>query len=96
MIAWSSNAKYNQPPESGSSFSTKTTKNPVIIHKYVGLGDDLFLTCHSLGMEKVNLHTTNFHEAAQTARSLIRKALSELNKDFEGLLSDEDDLIERH
>lgn len=96
MIQWKSNAKYNELHENGSSFTAKATRNQVTIHKYVGLGDSLFLSCNALNLNMIDLHTTDFHEAAQTARSLIRKALSDLNKDFEGILSDEEDSIERY
>jgi hypothetical protein len=96
VIPWKSNARFNEQPENGSSFTAKVTRNPVTIHKYVGLGDSLFLSCHALNLDMIDLHTTDFNEAAKTARSLIRKALSELNKDFEGFLEDEHDIIERY
>lgn len=93
MISWKSNAKYNKPPESGSSFTAYGTKNPVTIHKYIGLGDSLFLSCHALNLEAVNLHTTDFCEAARKSRELIRSVLISLNDDFIELLSDEENKI---
>lgn len=69
-MEWKSNCKFGQKPEEGSIF---TLKNPlgICIHKYVGCGDNLYLSCDRLGIDTENLHTEDFNEAVNKAKQII-------------------------
>ena len=49
------------------------------IHKYVGCGDELFFDCRELGINDVDLHTTDLEIAEEQAVKLMEQHLSELN-----------------
>lgn len=69
-MEWKSNARINQNLEEGSIF---TLKNPldICIHKYVGCGDNLYLSCHKLGIDTENLYTEDFNEAVKKAKQIV-------------------------
>ena len=56
-MEWVSNARYNQELNAGTIFDAKKTGRRVTIHKLHGFGDDWYLTCRDLGIERENLRT---------------------------------------
>lgn len=70
-MKFKSNAKYNEEPKTGSVFTLKYNSLGIVIHKYVGCGDALFLNCSALDIFNCNLGTEDL-----TKLSAKRKKLS--------------------
>ena len=62
-MKFKSNAKYNEEPKTGSVFTLKYNSLGIVIHKYVGCGDALFLNCSALDILNYDLGTEDFEEA---------------------------------
>lgn len=61
---WNKNKK-------GSIFELKNSELRVNIHKYVGCGDTLYLSCPPLNITSYNLNTEDFGEAVKAAQRII-------------------------
>lgn len=83
---WSSNAKYNQPAESGSVFTSSL--GDVTIHRIHGV-DGWYLSCAELRLDSRELHGETFDEAVQSARRIIRNRLDRLNNIYCSFLADD-------
>ena len=78
-MLWKSNAGYNEnAKKSGSVFELKDNKLGIRIHKYVGCGDELFLSCRCLGINMRNLGTEDFDKAVEVAKGIIYKKVNEI------------------
>ena len=76
---WKSNARYNEDAKkSGSVFELKDNKLGIRIHKYVGCGDELFLSCRCLGINMRDLGTEDFDKAVEVAKGIIYKEINEI------------------
>ena len=83
-----SNARYGQELNTGTIFDAKKTGRRVTIHKLHGFGNDWYLTCRDLGIEKENLRTEDFEQAIQNAKDIVRLKLFALNQLFKDFLED--------
>lgn len=79
-MKFKSNAKYNEEPKTGSIFALKENSLGIVIHKYVGCGDTLFLNCHALNIDDYDLGTESFNEAVKKAKEVIADKVDELRK----------------
>lgn len=88
MAEWKSNVRFNQPCEDGTIFTLKGQEG-ISIHKIVGLGDSLYLTCNDLNIVQFGLNTEDFDTAVENAKTIVRTRLETLQEKFNGFLSDE-------
>ena len=56
-MKFKNNAKYNEELKTGSVFALKSNSLGIVIHKYVGCGDALFLNCSALDIFNYDLET---------------------------------------
>lgn len=80
-MKFKSNAKYGEKPENGSIFELKDNSLRICIHKYVGCGDALFLSCHALNIDKHDLRTEDFNEAVSKAKEVISAEMKRLREE---------------
>lgn len=85
-MLWKSNAKIAQIPEDGSVFKFQG-KPDVAIHKYIGCGDALYLTCNEIGLDAVNLNTNDFDTAAFRAQMIIAERLNIIRSKYEEFIT---------
>ena len=77
-MKFKSNAKYNEEPETGSIFALKYNSLRIVIRKYVGYGDTLFLNCSVLGIYNYDLGTEDFDEAVNKAKEYVEQKTAQL------------------
>lgn len=53
----------------------------IVIHKYVGCGDTLFLNCSTLDINNYNLKTEDFEEAVRNAKEIIMREIKKIRED---------------
>ena len=70
-MEWKSNAWTGQEPETGTIFKLKNNPLGVCIHKYAGCGDNWYLSCNKLNIERQFLGTEDFNEAVEKAKQII-------------------------
>lgn len=70
-LKWKSNARYDEEVEKGSIFELKDNKLGILIHHYIGCGNNWYLSCKALGIRNKNLETENFGEAVVKAKVII-------------------------
>jgi len=75
----------------GDIYNLADNKLRVCIHKLVGLGDMLFLTCHPLNIDGIDLHTENFDEAVDMAKLLIQERVNAIYHEMQQFVYDETD-----
>ena len=81
-MLWKSNAGYNEDAKkSGSVFELKDNKLGIRIHKYIGCGDELFLSCRCLGINTRDLGTEDFDKAVEVAKDIIYKEVRKLSEE---------------
>jgi hypothetical protein len=86
-MLWKSNAKIAQKPEDGSVFKYQG-KPDITIHKYMGCGNALFLTCAELGIDKVDLRTEDFDTASYRAQMIIAERLNIIRSKYEDFITE--------
>ena len=78
-MLWKSNAGYNEDAKkSGTIFELKNNKLGIRVHKYVGCGDKLFLSCKCLGIDMADLGTEDFDKAVEVAKDIVYKEANEI------------------
>lgn len=80
-MKFKSNAKYDEEPKTGSIFTLKYNSLGIVIHKYVGCGDALFLNCSALDILSYNLGTEDFEEAVSKAKEVVMREVKKIRKD---------------
>ena len=80
-MKFKSNAKYNEEPKTGSIFALKYNSLGIVIHKYAGCGDALFLNCSALDICNYNLETEDFDEAVRKAKEVIMCKVKKIRED---------------
>lgn len=95
-MKFKSNAKYNEDPKSGSIFALKDNSLGIVIHKYVGCGDALFLNCSALDILKYNLRTEDFNEAVSKAKEIIMCKVKKIREDSYRFYADNNIEIDRY
>jgi hypothetical protein len=87
-MKFKSNAKYKEEPKTGSVFALKYNSLGIVIHKYVGCGDALFLNCSALDIFNYNLGTEDFEEAVSKAKEVIMSKVKKIRTDAYRFYSD--------
>lgn len=95
-MKFKSNAKYKEEPKTGSVFDLKYNSLGIVIHKYVGCGDALFLNCNTLGIYNYNLGTEDFEEAVSKAKEIIMSKVKKIREDAYKFYSDNNIEFDRH
>ena len=80
-MKFKSNAKYNEKPETGSIFALEYNSLKIVIHKYVGYGNVLFLNCSALDIYNHNLGTEDFEEAVSKAKEVVMREVKKIRED---------------
>ena len=87
-MKFKSNAKYNEDPKTGSIFALEYNSLKIVIHKYVGCGDALFLNSKALGIDNYDLETEDFDEAVRKAKEVIMCEVEKIREDSYRFCSD--------
>ena len=87
-MKFKSNAKYNEEPKTGSIFTLKYNSLGIVIHKYVGCGDALFLNSKALNIDSYDLGTEDFEEAVSKAKEVIMCEVKKIREDSYRFCSD--------
>lgn len=87
-MKFKSNAKYNEELKTGSVFALKSNSLGIVIHKYVGCGDALFLNCSALDIFNYDLETEDFGEAVSKAKEIIMREVKKIREDSYRFYSD--------
>ena len=95
-MKFKSNAKYNEEPNPGSVFALKYNSLVIVIHKYVGYGDTLFLNCSTLGVFNCNLGTEDFNEAVSKAKEVVMREVKKIREDSYRFYSDNNIEFDRY
>lgn len=93
---WKSNARYNQNPEEGNIFELKNNKLRISIHHYVGCGDAWFLTSPDLCISCYNLETTNFEEAVEFSKKIVKHKVNNLVEQMMNFCDCENNIVVRY
>ena len=87
-MEFKSNAKYGEDLKSGSIFALKYNSLGIVIHKYVGCGDALFLNCSAFDIFDHDLGTEDFNEAVSKAKEIIMCKVKKIREDAYKFYSD--------
>nr|DAE27902.1 MAG TPA: hypothetical protein [virus sp. ctDYl1] len=80
-MKFKSNAKYEEKLETGSIFTLKYNSLGIVIHKYVGCGDALFLNSKTLSIDNYDLGTEDFKEAVSKAKEVVMREVKKIRED---------------
>lgn len=95
-MKFKSNAKYNKELKTGSVFALKSNSLGIVIHKYVGCGDALFLNCSALDIFNYDLETEDFGEAVSKAKEIIMSKVKKIREDACKFYSDNNIEFDRY
>ena len=95
-MKFKSNAKYNEELKTGSVFALKNNSLGIVIHKYVGCGDALFLNCSALDIFNYDLETEDFGEAVSKAKEIIMSKVKKIREDAYKFYSDNNIEFDRY
>ena len=87
-MKFKSNANFNKEHKTGSIFTLKDNSLGIIIHKYVGCGDELFLNIKALSIYNYDLETEDFDEAVRKAKEVIMREVKKIREDAYKFYSD--------
>ena len=87
-MKFKSNAKYNEELKTGSIFTLKENSLGIVIHKYVGCGDALFLNSNTLDIDNYDLGTEDFDEAVSRAKEVIMREVKKIRENAYKFYSD--------
>lgn len=79
-MKFKSNAKYNQPVESGSIYDGKIGNLIISVH-HIYNRKEWYLSCHSLNISKRPLKSEDLMSAINEAKEVLEKAIENLQKD---------------
>ena len=95
-MKFKSNAKYNKELKTGSIFSLKSNSLGIVIHKYVGCGDSLFLSSSTLNIDNYDLETEDFDEAVSKAKEIIMSKVKKIRENAYRFYSDNNIEFDRY
>lgn len=95
-MKFKSNAKYNEELKTGSVFALKSNSLGIVIHKYVGCGDALFLNCSALDIFNYDLETEDFGEAVSKAKEVVMSKVKKIREDSYRFYSDNNIEFDRY
>jgi hypothetical protein len=91
-----SNAKFEEPVESGTIFRTQGHGIDICIHKICGCGDTWYLNCNELGIDNLQLKSENLFRCVDEAKEILKQKLELLNGRFNNFYEDNDVKMLRH
>lgn len=83
-----SNARYGEPPESGTIFELKDNGLRIKIHRIIHIDGTWFLSCAPLGFSQYDLHEDDFNNAVGKAKDIIGQEIRRLNDEYCKILDD--------
>lgn len=95
-MKFKSNAKYGEEPKTGSIFALNHNFLKIVIHKYVGYGDTLFLNCNTLDIYNYNLGTEDFEEAVSKTKEVVMREVKKIREDAYRFYSDNNIEFDRY
>lgn len=95
-MKFKSNAKYNEEPKTGSIFALKYNSLGIVIHKYIGCGDALFLNSKALSIDNYDLETEDFEEAVSKAKAVVMSEVKKIREDSCRFCSDNNIEFDRY
>lgn len=95
-MKFKSNAKYGEKPKTGSIFALQDNSLGIVIHKYVGCGDVLFLNSKALGIYNYDLETEDFNEAVSKAKEVVMCKVKKIREDSYRFYSDNNIEFDRY
>lgn len=88
-MLWKSNSRYGEDANLGSIFELKDNKLGIKIHKYIGCGDKLYLSCKVLRIDMMDLGTEDFDKAVKTAKDIVYKEVNKILEEARKFYFDE-------
>lgn len=95
-MKFKSNAKYKGEPKTGSIFTLQDNSLRIVIHKYVGCGDTLFLNCSTLGIYNYDLRTEDFEEAVSKVKEVVMREVKKIRENAYRFYSDNNIEFDRY
>lgn len=95
-MKFKSNAKHKEEPKTGSVFALQDNSLGIVIHKYVGCGDVLFLNSKALGIYNYDLGTEDFKEAVSKAQEVVMCKVKKIREDAYRFYSDNNIEFDRY
>ena len=87
-MKFKSNARWNEPKENGTIFDLKDNGLRISIHRVVHCEETWFLSCHALGVSRMNLYEPDFAEAVKKAKVVINHKIGELVQEYDKISGD--------
>lgn len=75
-----------------SIYDLKNNPLRICIHKYVGYGDNLYLTCHKLSIQDQDLFTEDVTEAVKKSQGIISEVLRDITLNAKAFILDDSDI----
>lgn len=75
-----------------SIYDLKNNPLGICIHKYVGCGDNLYLTCYKLNIWDRDLFTEDITEAVKKSQWIIRDVLRDISLNAMAFILDDSDV----
>ena len=95
-MKFKNNAKYNEELKTGSVFALKSNSLGIVIHKYVGCGDALFLNCSALDIFNYDIETEDLGEDVSKAKEIIMSKVKKIREDAYKFYSDNNIEFDRY
>lgn len=95
-MKFESNAKYGEDPKTGSIFALKYNSLGIVIHKYAGCGDALFLNSKALKIDNYDLETEDFDEAVSRTKEVVMREVKKIREDAYKFCSDSNIEFDRY
>ena len=73
-------------------FDLKDNALGICIHKYVGCGNNLYLTCHRMNIDAYDLFTEDMEEAIRKSQGIISETLREFTLNAKAFILDNSDV----
>lgn len=84
-----SNAKYGEPVETGTCYTSENEKLKICIRTICGCGETLYMNCRKLCIVDRKLNSTSVISAINEAQSLVKQELDLLSKELNLILNSE-------
>ena len=88
-MKFKSNARWNEPKESGTVFGLKNNGLGVNIHRIIYIQDTWFLSCHALNISQMDLRESDFDKAVEKAKTVIENEIQELKQEYDKISGDD-------
>jgi hypothetical protein len=75
-----------------SIYELKNNPLGISIHKYVGDGDNLYLTCYKLNIRNRDLYTEDMAEAVKKSQGIISEELRDISLNAKAFILDDSDI----